>query len=63
MTNPTGRIVHRVDDLPHDNRPRTPSQVQRIEKAGLNCVASHYLVGRKIGEGSFGMIYEGSLYI
>lgn len=32
---------------------------QKVQSAGTNVVGVHYKIGRKIGEGSFGIIYEG----
>ncbi|KAI8930107.1 kinase-like domain-containing protein [Entophlyctis helioformis] len=36
------------------------SSSNRLQTAGPNIVGVHYKIGRKIGEGSFGVIYEGT---
>ncbi|KAL2913770.1 Palmitoylated plasma membrane-bound casein kinase [Polyrhizophydium stewartii] len=36
------------------------SSSNRLHSAGPNVVGVHYRIGRKIGEGSFGIIYEGT---
>ncbi|KAJ3146420.1 casein kinase I [Geranomyces michiganensis] len=55
-----GAVAHR-----HDSRHRTAntsshgSSSQKTHSSGPTVVGGHFKVGKKIGEGSFGIIYEG----
>ena len=37
----------------------SPNSSQKRQQSSTNVVGVHYKIGRKIGEGSFGIIYEG----
>jgi casein kinase 1 len=40
---------------------QTPSNTgSKTQQGGNNVIGVHYKIGRKIGEGSFGIIYEGT---
>ena len=43
---------------PEQTQPGTPT---RVSSPNPNVVGVHFKLGKKIGEGSFGIIYQGSI--
>jgi hypothetical protein len=43
----------------HHSTPKSTSHTPKSQNVSPNIIGSHYKVGKKIGEGSFGIIYEG----
>ena len=39
---------------------QSPNSTPKRQQSSTNVVGVHYKIGRKIGEGSFGIIYEGN---
>ena len=46
---------------PPSSSPALPAPPPKLQSSSPNVVGVHYKVGKKIGEGSFGIIYEGAL--
>ncbi len=43
----------------HPTQERMSTSSRRQQTTGINLIGGNYKIGRKIGEGSFGIIYEG----
>jgi hypothetical protein len=50
-------------DLPPSPSSSPTTMSSLVHSSSPNLVGGHYRVGRKIGEGSFGVIFEGLLFV